>query len=153
MSRHPADQLGYVGIWLNLSSLQFPVLPFLSFPCMSAESCLTLCDPHGLQPARFLCPLDFSKQECWTGLPFPPWGDLPNPEFEPASSALAGRFFTTGLTWEAPLVKELLKGHNNPHWVAMGIKWDDACDLLGTEPDMEQPQMKVNYYCHKHLHV
>ena len=36
-----------------------------------------------------------SRQECWSGLPFPPPGDLPNPGIEPSSSALAGRFFTT----------------------------------------------------------
>ena len=37
----------------------------------------------------------FSRQEYWSGLPFPTPGDLPNPESEPASPALAGRFFTT----------------------------------------------------------
>ena len=41
---------------------------------------------------------EFSRQEYWSGLPFPPpWG-LPNPRIEPtslASPALAGGFFTT----------------------------------------------------------
>ena len=40
----------------------------------------------------------FSKQEYWSGLPFPPPGDLPNPGTEhlsPMCPALAGRFFTT----------------------------------------------------------
>ena len=27
--------------------------------------------PHGLQPARLLCPWGFSRQEDWSGLPFP----------------------------------------------------------------------------------
>ena len=31
----------------------------------------------------------------WGGLPFPSPGDLPDPSIEPASPALAGRFFTT----------------------------------------------------------
>ena len=42
--------------------------------------------------------MEFSKQEYWSGLPFPPPGDLPNPGIKPvslASAALAGRFFTT----------------------------------------------------------
>ena len=30
----------------------------------------------------------FSRQECWSGLPFPPPGDLPDPETEPGSRAL-----------------------------------------------------------------
>ena len=32
---------------------------------------------RGLQLARLLCPLDFFRQEYWSGLPFPP-GDLPH---------------------------------------------------------------------------
>ena len=36
----------------------------------------------------------FPRQEYWSGLPFPPPGDLPDPDIEPASLALAGRFFT-----------------------------------------------------------
>ena len=36
----------------------------------------------------------FSRQEYWSGLSSPPPGDLPNPGIEPASSALAGGFFT-----------------------------------------------------------
>ena len=40
----------------------------------------------------------FSRQECWSGLPCSPLGDLPNPGMESKflmSSALAGQFFTT----------------------------------------------------------
>ena len=39
--------------------------------------------------------MEISKQEYWSGLPFPSSGDLPDPDIKPASSALAGRFFTT----------------------------------------------------------
>ena len=38
--------------------------------------------------------LGFSRQEYWSGLPFPPPGDLPNPGVNPMSPTLAGRFFT-----------------------------------------------------------
>ena len=31
--------------------------------------------------------MGFFRQEYWSGLPFPPPGDLPNPEIEPASPA------------------------------------------------------------------
>ena len=37
----------------------------------------------------------FSRQESWSGLPFPSPGDLPEPGIEPISFALAGGFFTT----------------------------------------------------------
>ena len=42
--------------------------------------------------------MGFPRQEYWSGLPFPPPGDLPNPGIEPsslASPALADKFFTT----------------------------------------------------------
>ena len=42
--------------------------------------------------------MEFSRQEYWSGLPFPPPGDLPYPGIKPTSLvslALAGRFFTT----------------------------------------------------------
>ena len=37
----------------------------------------------------------FSRQEYWSGLPFPPPGDLPDPGTEPSPPALAGGIFTT----------------------------------------------------------
>ena len=49
--------------------------------------------------------MGFSRQEYWSGLPCPPPGDLPAPGKEPVSltsPALAGRFFTTSNTGEAP---------------------------------------------------
>ena len=39
--------------------------------------------------------MGFSQQEYWSGVPFPPPGDLPNPEIKHVSSSLAGGFFTT----------------------------------------------------------
>ena len=42
--------------------------------------------------------MGFSRQEHWSGLPFPPPGDLPDPGIELTSfmsTALAGEFFTT----------------------------------------------------------
>ena len=52
-------------------------------------------------------PMEFFRQEYLSALPFPPPGDLPDPGIESASlesPALAGRFFTTSATWEAPLL-------------------------------------------------
>ena len=39
--------------------------------------------------------MGFPRQEHWSGLPFPPPRSLHDPGVEPASPALAGRFFTT----------------------------------------------------------
>ena len=48
--------------------------------------------------------MGLSRQESWSGLPFPSSGDLPDSGIEPrslASHALAGEFFTTSVSWEA----------------------------------------------------
>ena len=45
--------------------------------------------------------IGFSRQEYWSGLPFPPLGHLSNPRIKSAtlmSPALAGGFFTTSAT-------------------------------------------------------
>ena len=70
------------------------------------QSCLTLCDPMDCS-CQVLLSMEFSRKDYWSGLPFPPPGDLPNPRIETASQvppALAGEFFflTTNATWEAP---------------------------------------------------
>ena len=48
--------------------------------------------------------MGFSRQEYWSGLPFPPPGDLPDPGTERISlksPALEGKYFTTSTTREA----------------------------------------------------
>ena len=90
----------------------------MNFPALHSPSLFRL---FLLSPPSLLCPLSrsvvsdsfrtpwtvarqaplskgFSRQEDWSGLTFPPPGDLPNPGIKPmspASPALAGEFFTT----------------------------------------------------------
>ena len=52
--------------------------------------------------------MGFSKQEYWSGLPFPSPGDLPDPGIETAPPELAGRFFATSATWEALIASQLI---------------------------------------------
>ena len=56
--------------------------------CLAALSRPALCDPINCSPPRLLCPLEFPRQEYWSGLPCPPPGDLSNPGMEPRSPAL-----------------------------------------------------------------
>ena len=56
--------------------------------------------------------IGFSMQEYWSGLPYPPPGDLPNLAIEPVSlksPALADRFLTASTAWE---VQVYGAGHN-----------------------------------------
>ena len=52
-----------------------------------SQLCPTLCNPVNYIPQAPLS-MEFSKQEYWNGLPFPPPGDLPAPGIQPRSSAL-----------------------------------------------------------------
>ena len=65
--------------------------------------------------------MGFPRQEYWSGLPFPPLGNSPNPGIKPTSPALAGRFLHHALSislclWRIsdkrhiPILKWLLPG-------------------------------------------
>ena len=50
--------------------------------------------------------VEFSRQEYWSGLPFPSPGDLPNPGIKPVSPASRGRVFTVWATREAQVLHD-----------------------------------------------
>ena len=54
--------------------------------CFVAQSCPTLCNP--MKPARLLGPWGVSRQEYWSGLPYPPPGNLSNPGIKPRSTTV-----------------------------------------------------------------
>ena len=66
----------------------------LSYLCMYesesevAQSCPTLCDPVDSSLHQAPPSMGFSRQEYWSGLPFPSPEDLPNPGIEPGSPVL-----------------------------------------------------------------
>ena len=69
--------------------------------CSYVQMCSTLCNPVACQAPLYM---GFSRQEYWSGLPYPHPKDLPDPGIEPMSfmsPALAGRLFTTSATQEA----------------------------------------------------
>ena len=53
--------------------------------CLVAQLCPTLCDPMDYSSQGSM---GFSRQEYWSGSPFPPPGYLPNPGIEPKYPAL-----------------------------------------------------------------
>ena len=62
-----------------------------------SESCSVMSDFATPLTVAHQAPLSmgFSRQEYWSGLPFPSLWGLLNPGIEPTSPALAGGFFTT----------------------------------------------------------
>ena len=52
--------------------------------------------------------MGFSRQQYWSGLPFPPPGDLSDPGIEPSSISCIGRWILYHwATWEAYLYCEV----------------------------------------------
>ena len=58
-----------------------------------AQLCLSLKTPW-MVVHQIPLSVEISRQEYWSGLPFPSPGDLPDPGIKPGSSALQGRCFT-----------------------------------------------------------
>ena len=68
--------------------------PLMSRHVLVAQSRLTLCDPWTVAHQAPLT-MKFSRQEYWSGLPFPSPGDLPNPGIKPRSPALQADALTS----------------------------------------------------------
>ena len=75
-----------------------------------AQLCPTLCDPRTVAHQAPLS-MEFSRQEYWSGLPFPSPGHLPNPEIESRSPTLqADSLLSEPLSIQVKIAGNLLKG-------------------------------------------
>ena len=82
---------------------------------LSLQLCLTLLTPQTVEETPLS--MGFSRQEYWSGLPFPPPGDISDPGLETSSlpsPSLAGGFFTTTATWGAPNFQRCLLPSYSP---------------------------------------
>ena len=79
-----------------------------------------------LQPPRTIQSMEFSRQEYWSGLPFPSPGNLPNPGIKPRSPALQadsllaepqGKHKNTGVGGLSLLQQIFLSQELNLHFV------------------------------------
>ena len=57
--------------------------------------------------------MEFSRQEYWSGLPFPTPGDLPNPGIEPGSLALKADSLRSELPGKPDVMVEIAFKHVN----------------------------------------
>ena len=62
------------------------------------QSCSTLCDPWTVACQAPLS-MEFSRQEYWSGYPFPSLGNLPNPGIKPRSPTLQADSFVCVTIW------------------------------------------------------
>ena len=86
---------------------------------LATQLCLTLCDPMDYSPPLSM---GFSRQEYWSGLPFPSPGDLPDPGVEPGCPAMQAGFLPSELPGKPQFL--LLKIGNlshKIHWLKIFI--------------------------------
>ena len=89
-----------------------------------AQSCLTLCNLMNCSCQGPLS-LEFSRQEYWSGLPFPSPGDLPEPGIKPGTLELQVDALLSQLLWK----------HQTSDWLETK-GW--LCWLLINSPTMNQ---------------
>ena len=83
-----------LGGWREEHGLDVPVISLIYTCVLSGEQ---LCDPMVCSPSDSFVSVEFSRQDYWSGLPFPTPGYLPDSGIETkslASPALAGGFFS-----------------------------------------------------------
>ena len=77
---------------------------------LSCLICVQLCVTLWTVTCQASLSMGFSRQKYWNGLTCPPPGDLPSPGIKLVSlvsPALAGGFFATSATCEAPIISVL----------------------------------------------
>ena len=94
------------------------LFPLPGTACMLSLSRVRLLVTPWTVACQALLSMGFSRQECWSGLPFPPSGYLPNPGIKPTSlgsPALASDFFTTASPGKPPTFL-LAMSLRSPQW-------------------------------------
>ena len=97
--------------------------------------------------------MEFSRQEYWNGLLFPPPGDLPNPQIEPASPAaptLAGGSFSTEPPGKPPLAifRDIFDCCNWPEGVCGVWGWGCFCIYWAEVRDTANPPIVLSVALH-----
>jgi len=113
--------------------------------CEVAQSCLSLCEPIDCSPPGSSVSMGFSRQEYWSGLPFPSPGDLPNPGSNRVS-CIAGRQFNLWATREAstrtliPLVRAPPSWANHLPKIKLKKEWNQPTKTQDRLLHIPQPK-------------
>ena len=102
MCHSQRKKIKIVGITATFALPQNSIFPSLSLSLsLNTVLCLVMSNSFATpwpEAQQAPLPMEFSRQEYWSGVPFPTAGDLPNPRVKLTSlvsPALAGGFFTT----------------------------------------------------------
>ena len=123
-----------------------------------AHSCLTLCDPMDCNQAP--PSMGFSRQEYWSGLPFPSPGDLPDPGMELRSPAFQADALTSEPPgkWHDCFYYWAINANSDPRWSSPHIYHSRAAAercLALSRPQMfssfihgpNRPRCSLMHYC------
>ena len=91
--------------------------------------CLTLCDPHGLVAYQAPASMGFSRQEYWSGLPFPSPGDLLDPGIEPRSQHCRQTLYHLSQQGRLPVVNYFANLNIHLKFWSMFIKPDSQTEI------------------------
>ena len=100
-----------------------------------AQSCPTLYDPVDCIAHQAPPSIGFSRQEYWSGLPFPSPGDLPDPGIEPRSPTLQADALTSDPPGEPNTCRKPPKYSTNLDWLKKKKRY---------------PVIKMSYACSTH---
>ena len=129
------------------------------------QLCPTLCDPVDIACQAPLS-MGFSRQEYWSGLPFPSPGDLPNPGIEPGSPALQADALSSEPPGKPPrtgdkrpnIIKDAPFTHYSGNYKSLGShKAGDQISFRNIFCSSEWPNIFVPYkshhICHREIQV
>ena len=85
--------------------------------CVSGSLMSDSLRPHGLQPARLLCPGDSPATNTGVGCHFPSPGDLPDPGIEPGSPAVQADSLPSEPPGKPRGVTGSLQSHTSRVWI------------------------------------
>ena len=126
---------------------QLPVLCLVSQLCPTRRA-------YGLFPARTLCPLGFSRQEYWSGLPCPPSRGSSQPRDGTQVSCIAGTFFTIWAPREAQEYQSWYPIPSPGDLPDLGIQPESPAlqaDSVTSWATREAPQLPALPFKNKHL--
>ena len=111
--------------------IQLYIYIYFIYIYIYAQSCPTLCDTMDV---TYQAPpsMGFSRQECWSGLPFPSPGDLPDPGIEPRSPALQADALPSEPPGKSYIYIYIYTFSDSfPLWVITNIEYSSLCYIVG----------------------
>ena len=95
---------------------------------------------NSCDPMDYSLPMGFSRQEYWSGLPFPSPGDLPSPGLQPRSPALQADSLPTGLLGKP---WKLLKYTQDPSW--SGHLWQTGSEAVSQNHHLRENPTAIGF--------